>query len=124
MKSARAILILPEGPYRLRPLAVQGLQEMREDPICIAAVEDSLAEPMVVVLHWQTTYTLRLNAAGQTSLHICSSTYVLRRPCAMFILKCKLELSIVLVWIDCHHTPEVREQNLLWPWCLIYTIFA
>ncbi len=81
MKSARAILILPEGPYRLRQRAVQGL---REDPICLAAVEESLAEPMVVVLHWQTTYTLRLNATGQANLHICRWTYVLRRACAMF----------------------------------------
>lgn len=75
-KFARAILILPKGPYRLRQRAVQGPQEMREDPTCIAAVEESLAAPKVVVLHWQTTYTFRLNAAGQATLHICSSIYV------------------------------------------------
>ena len=83
MKFARAILILPKGPYRLRQRAVQGPQEVREDPTCIADVEESLAEPKVVVLHWQTTYAFWLNAAGQASLHICSSTYVLYRACAM-----------------------------------------
>ena len=81
IESARAILILPTGPYRLRQRVVQRPRDIREDPTCIAAVEESLAEPKVVVLHWQTTYTFRLNAAGQARLHICSSTYVLFTAC-------------------------------------------